>query len=96
MSKVKVDLIDQLPNNQEKRKLLEQIVEELVDSKLRASGEAEFQKEILQNAKEEHLFCPKFLRGLAMIRFGDEHRDGKVRKKIEDNGELLTIVDLLT
>lgn len=80
-----VDSFDQL-NEEEKQKFFG-MVRECVNSKIRQSSETDFQKDVINRAKDELGVPPKKFRKVLKLAYNNSHEEE--RKEIEEIAEIV-------
>lgn len=91
----KIELKNELPQDQQERKRLKGVVQEAVDIMLQISSLKEQLKDVYVVEKEDHNYSPKFLKGLVAISYADQYDSKKKREKIETDQEMLVSLDIL-
>lgn len=91
----KVELKNELPQDQQERKRLSKTIEEMVEVMLQLQDLKEALKDIVDSEKEIHQYKPSMLKFYAKLEFDKRYKAEKERKSLEDKVEKLNELDIL-
>ena len=91
----KVELKNELPQDQQERKRLSKTIEEMVEVMLQLQDLKEALKDIVDSEKEIHQYKPTMLKLYAKLEYDKRYKAEKERKSLEEKVEKLNELDIL-
>lgn len=90
---MKIELLESLPVDKEKRKKVKDAVQELVNCQLRMDAEKDLMKSILDVQKQDHQMKPSYIKKLAKLKFDSDYGKGEVAINFKHASQIVDDVD---